>query len=70
MQRDVQNLVDISNDYMQLVSPPTPYILQHYTKAKTIFPFSSSVFSGSIDTAGSVTHNVLWAFFFIQLFVT
>lgn len=41
---------------------PTSNILQHHTKAISIHSFSSSVFSGTIDTAGSVTNSVWWAF--------
>lgn len=37
-------------------------------RSHTHTSFSSSIFSGSIDTAGSVTRNVLWAF--TQVFVS
>lgn len=43
-----------------------PFILCNVTPKPKPRSFSSSVFSGSIDTAGSVTHNFLWDFVFLN----
>lgn len=48
--------------------PPWQKSLSHWGH-KLPFFFSLSVFSGSIDTAGGVTHCGLWAFFPPQLFL-
>lgn len=43
-------------------SPPLQ-ASQHHNKAYKLTFFSFSIFSGSIDAAGSVTHSGLWGFF-------
>lgn len=62
-----QTFVPITAHNNETWFTPNPKYLAAIHQSHKHTSFSLSIFSGSIDTAGSVTHHVLWAF--TQLFV-